>query len=268
MFSQTDTHKPRGVLLFGLPGAGKTLIARTICGMLNIQPKIVRDPEIFSRFLGESEKKIRELFADARHNHEMFGNRSDVHAIIFDELNSVCKRRTHCDESTRDSVQDNVATQLLAEIDGLTPIDNILIIDTTNILSTIELALLRPGRIDMILEVDLPDPKGRLHIFDIHTKALLQNGLFESDVDVEAIIHATSGLTGAHIEKVVRLTIINAMRRDVLSRGRLNISEAESECLRVCNVDFKDALTKLLSNNHEKFLKNQIIRFILHFYYS
>ena len=95
--------------------------------MLNIQPKILRDPEIFSRFLGESEKKIPELFADARHEQEMFGDRSDVHIIIFDELSSICKRRTHCDESTRDSVQHNVTTKLFAEIDGLTPIDSILI---------------------------------------------------------------------------------------------------------------------------------------------
>ena len=73
--------------------------------MLNIQPKIIRGLEIFSRFLGESEKKICELFADARHDQEMFGDRSDIHIIIFDELDSICKRRAHCDESTRDSVK-------------------------------------------------------------------------------------------------------------------------------------------------------------------
>ena len=146
-------------------------------------------------------------------------------------------------------MQENVTTQLLAEIDGLEPIDNILIIGTKNMLSTVESALLRPGRIDMIIEVPLPDANSRIHILDTYTKALLRNGLLESDVDVESIIHATSGRTGAHIEKIVRLAIINAMRRDILSRGRLDISEEESECLRVCNAGFKDALLKLLSGN-------------------
>ena len=200
--SQTGMHKPRRVLLSGSQETGKTLITRTICGILNIQSKIVRGPEILSHFLGESEKKIRELFADARHDQEMVGDRSDIHIIIFDELDSICKPRTHCDESTRDSVQDNVTTQLLAEIDGLTPIDDILIIGTTNMLSAIEPALLRPGCIDMIIEVHLPDAKARLQIFDIHTKTLLQNGLLRPGVEVKAIIRATSGLTGAHIERL------------------------------------------------------------------
>ena len=179
----------------------------------------------------------------------MFGDRSHVHIIVFDELDSICKRRTHCDESTRDSVQDNVTTQLLAEIDGLEPIDNILIIGTTNMLSTVEPALLHPDRIDMIIEVPLPDANARIHILDIYTKTLLRSGLLESDVDIESIIHATSGRTGAYIEKIVRLAIINTMRRYILSRGKLDINEEESECLRVCNTDFKDALLKLLSGN-------------------
>ena len=248
--SQTGMLKPRGVLLSGAPGTGKTLIARTICEMLNVQPKIVRGPEIFSRFLGESEEKIRALFADAHRDQETMGDRSKTHVIIFDELDSICKRRTHCDESTRDSVQDNVTTQLLAEIDGLTPLNNILIIGTTNMLTTIEPALLRPGRIESVIEVHLPDEDARIRIFDIYTKELLQNGLMEPDIDITAIIRATHGLTGAHIERVVRLAITNAMPRDVLSRGRLNISPEESEDLRVCNIDFKNALTKILYAEH------------------
>ncbi|CAF2948287.1 unnamed protein product [Rotaria sp. Silwood2] len=243
-------RKPRGILLSGPPGTGKTLIARTISEILNVQPKMIRGPEIFSRFLGESEEKIRALFADARRDQEMLGDQSKLHIIIFDELDSICKRRTHCDESTRDSVQDSVTTQLLAEIDGLKPLDNILIIGTTNMLATIEPALLRPGRIEVVVEVGLPDDDARLQIFDIYMKNLLQNGLVESDVDVDTIIRAAKGLTGAHIERIVRMAIINAMRRDVLSRGRLNISEHEGEQLRVCNLDFKDALTKIFLPKH------------------
>ena len=246
-------RKPRGILLSGPPGTGKTVIARIISDMLNVQPKMVRGPEIFSRFLGESEEKIRALFADARRDQETLGDQSRLHVIIFDELDSICKRRTQCDESTRDSVQDNVTTQLLAEIDGLKPLDNILIIGTTNMLTTIEPALLRPGRIDLVVEVGLPNENARLEIFDICVKNLLQNGLMECDVDVETIIRATIGLTGAHIEKIVRLAITNAMRRDVLSRGRFDISEHEAEQLRVCDRDFKDAITKNFFPNRSEF---------------
>ena len=244
--SQTGMHRPRGVLLSGPPGTGKTLIARTICEMFNVQPKIVRGPEIFSRFLGESEEKIRALFADARRDQQALGEKSKIHIIIFDELDSICKPRTHCDESTHSNVQDNVTTQLLTEIDGITPLDNILIIGTTNMVTTIEPAFLRPGRIDSVIEVPLPDANARVHIFDIYTKELLQNGLMESDVDIDKIIHATRGLTGAHIERLIRLAITNAMRRDVLLRGRLDINEEESENLRVCNIDFTNAISKIL----------------------
>ena len=139
-----------------------------------------------------------------------------------------------------------MTTQLLTEIDGITPLDSILIIGTTNMVTTIEPALLRPGRIDSVIEVLLPDANARVHIFDIYTKELLQNGLMESDVDIDKIIHATRGLTGAHIERLVRLAITNAMRRDVLLRGRLDINEEESENLRVCNIDFTNAISKIL----------------------
>ncbi|CAF3080770.1 unnamed protein product, partial [Rotaria sp. Silwood2] len=95
-------RKPRGILLSGPPGTGKTLIARTISEILNVQPKMIRGPEIFSRFLGESEEKIRALFADARRDQEMLGDQSKLHIIISDELDSIFKRRTHCPKSTRD----------------------------------------------------------------------------------------------------------------------------------------------------------------------
>lgn len=245
-------HKPRGVLLSGPTGTGKTLIARTICEMFDVQPKMVRGPEIFSRYLGESEKTIRDLFVDARRDQQTLGNHSKIHIIVFDELDSICKRRTDCDESIRSNVQDNVTTQLLAEIDGLTPIDNILIVGTTNMLNTIDSALLRPGRIDLVIEVQPPNADARLNIFDIYTKKLLQNNRIESNVDIETIISSTEGLTGAHIERIVRLAIINGIRRDVMSRGRLNISEEESDNLRLCNSDFKNALSKVLDAEYTK----------------
>ena len=98
------------------------------------------------------------------------------------------------------------------------PLHNILIVGTTNMVATIESALLHPGRIELVVEVSLPDADDRVHIFDIFTKELLQNGLMDSDVYIDKIIYAIRGLTGARIEKVVRLAVTNAKRRNVLSR--------------------------------------------------
>ena len=221
--------------------------------MLNIQPKTVRGPEIFSRFLGESEKKIRVLFSEARHDGMKFGDRNKLQVIIFDELDSIYKRRPHCDQSIRNVVQDSFTIQLFTKIDELTPIDNILTIGTTNVLEGIEPALLHPDRIEPVIEVSLPDEDSRIRIFDMYTKDLLWNGLIESDVDNDTIVRATHGETGAHLKRIVRWAMINAMRRDVLSWGRSNITEEESEHLRVCNIDFKTALCKVLSAKRTKF---------------
>jgi SpoVK/Ycf46/Vps4 family AAA+-type ATPase len=97
-----------------------------------------------------------------------------------------------------------------------------------------------------VIKVPLPDENAHIQIFNIYAKELLRNGLMKSDIDIDRIISATSGLTDAHVERLVRLAVINAMRRDVLSRGQLDISEEESENLRVCNVDFTTAISKIL----------------------
>ena len=111
-------------------------------------------------------------------------------------------------------------------------------------LPTIEPALLRPGSIHLVVELSLPSDDARLQIFDIYVKNLLQNSLIESDADIETIIHATTGLTGAYIERILHFRVINAIRCDVLPHGWLNISEHEAQKLWVSNLDFKDALTK------------------------
>ena len=236
------------MLLHGPPGTGKTLIAQTVCALLNVTPKIVRGPEIFSCMLGDSEKRIRDLFDDAREDQLNFGASSKLHVIVFDEIDAICKRRGNRNE-IRETVHDNVTTQFLAEIDGMIQLDNILLIGTTNNLDIIDPAILRPGRIEMLIKIEPPDANARFCIFDIHTRALLRNGALSSDVDVSNIIRYTNGLTGAHIERVVRLAVQVAMRRDVIHRGRFDISLQEAENLEVSNDDFIKALEKL--NMHQ-----------------
>ena len=242
--AKTVINKTQGILLHGPPGTGKSLIVRTICDIMHVKPKILRGPEIFPFFLGQSEQNIPELFEDAPQDQQKFGSNSNLHVIIFDEIDGVCKSRTHGD-SVRDTVHDNVTAQLLAEIDGMIRLDNILLIGTTNILEALDPALLRPGRVEKLIKIELPNAAARSAIFDIHTRALIRNGALNADVDINYIIRRTEGLTGSQVERVVQLAVHAAMRRDILNRNKFYITEEEAEELEVCNQDFIDALSKV-----------------------
>ncbi|CAF3799473.1 unnamed protein product [Rotaria sp. Silwood1] len=244
--TKTSLTKRKDTILHGPPGTGKTLIARTICELLNIEPTIVNGPEIFNHMLGESEHKIRNLFEDARRDQKLYGSDSTLHIIVFDEIDAICKRRTDHSDGIRSHVEDNVTLQLLTEIDRIFHLDNIFFIGTTNNINSIDPALLQSGRIDTTVEVGLPDSEGRLQIFDIYTKPLLHNGILEADVGIDYIIHNSEGFTGAQIEHVVRLAIHNAMRRDIVDKGRIDITSEEADQLQVCNQDFILALSKVL----------------------
>ena len=146
----------KGVLLYGPPGTGKTLIARRIGEMLNAkEPKIVNGPEILNKYVGESEAKIRELFADADADMAEFGDDSELHIIIFDEIDAICKQRGSGKDGT--GVGDTVVNQMLSKMDGVTAINNILIVGMTNRKDMIDSALLRPGRFEVHIEIGLPD---------------------------------------------------------------------------------------------------------------
>ena len=158
----------KGMLLYGPPGTGKTLIARQIGKMLNgKEPKVVNGPEILSKYVGQSEENIRNLFADADAEQAARGDDSDLHIIIFDEIDSVCKARGSSRDGT--GVHDTVVNQLLSKIDGVNSLNNILLIGMTNRKDLIDEALLRPGRLEVHVEISLPDESGRLQILGIHT---------------------------------------------------------------------------------------------------
>jgi SpoVK/Ycf46/Vps4 family AAA+-type ATPase len=179
-----------------------------------VKPKVVRGPEIVSCVLGESEK-MRDLCEDARHDQQNLETNTKLHVIVFNE------------------------------IDGMIYLVNILLIGTTNILEAIDPALLRPGRIETISKIELRNITARSNIFDIHTKALIRNGALNQDVHINNIIRRTEGMSGAHVERVVRLAIQAAMRRDIVDRDKFDITEEEAEDLEVCNQDFIEALSKI-----------------------
>lgn len=158
----------KGILLYGPPGTGKTLIARQIGKMLNgKEPKVVNGPEVLNKYVGQTEENIRNLFAEADAEYKEKGDDSDLHIIIFDEIDAICKSRGSVRDGT--GVADTVVNQLLTKIDGVDALNNILLIGMTNRKDMLDEALIRAGRLEVHIEVGLPDEKGRLQILKIHT---------------------------------------------------------------------------------------------------
>jgi len=202
----------RGIILYGPPGTGKTLMARKIGKLLNArEPKIVNGPDILNKFVGESEKNIRDLFKDAEDDYEQNGEEADLHLIIFDEIDAICKQRGTTGSST--GVNDSVVNQLLSKIDGVNTINNILVIGMTNRLDMLDEALLRPGRFEVQVEINLPNEEGRHQIFRIHTEKLRANNVLESNVNLEELARDTKNYSGAEIEAVVKSACSFALNR-------------------------------------------------------
>lgn len=234
----------KGILLYGPPGTGKTLMARQIGKMLNgNEPKIVSGPEILSKFVGESEKNIRELFEDAEVEYKKRGESSSLHIIIFDEIDAICKARgTH---SSGTGVNDSIVNQLLAKIDGVEALNNILLIGMTNRLDMIDEALLRPGRLELKMPIGLPDEKGRKDIFQIHTKKMKDNDALGGDVDLAVLAVQSKNFSGAEIAGLCRSAVSFAMNRCVTTDGSVKINEEVMKSLKVDMADFTHALTEV-----------------------
>jgi len=214
IIKQMGINHVKGILLFGPPGTGKTLMARQIGQMLNtVDPKIVNGPELLSKFVGESEKNVRDLFAEAEADQEKNGDDSQLHLIIFDEIDSLCKKRG----STRDNtgVSDSVVNQLLSKIDGVNSLNNVLLIGMTNRRDLMDEALLRPGRLEVQIEVNLPDEKGRKQIFKIHLTKLMESKRLAPEVSIDELAHESANYTGAEIAGVVKSATSFAMNERI-----------------------------------------------------
>ncbi len=223
-FRRLGIRPPRGILLYGPPGAGKTLLAKAVAKESESNFIQVKGPSLLSMWVGESEKGVRKIFERARQVAPC--------VVFFDEIDALASKRGY-DNGTR--VTERVLNQLLAEIDGLEGLKDVTIIGATNRPDMLDPALLRPGRFDRIILVDVPDEESRREILKVH----LKNTPLEKDISIDWLVKQTEGFVGADIEALVIEAAMNALRKDKQSKA-------------VSKKDFEEALGKMTpSVSHE-----------------
>ncbi|MEM0472481.1 MAG: CDC48 family AAA ATPase [Sulfolobales archaeon] len=197
VFERMGIRPPRGILLYGPPGVGKTLLAKAAATESGANFIAINGPEILSKWVGESERAIREIFRKAR---------MVAPAIIFlDEIDSIAPARGSRVDS---GVTDRIVNQLLTEMEGIKPLRGVVVIAATNRPDLLDPALLRPGRFDRIIKIPPPDRKARVEILKIHTRKVP----LAPDVDLEKLADMTNGYTGADLEALVREAVMLALR--------------------------------------------------------
>ena len=189
LFNQADVKPPKGLMLYGPPGTGKTMIAKAVATTSEANFISVKGPELLSKWVGESEKGVREIFRKAR--------QAAPCIVFFDELDAVAPRRGRSEGDAH--VTERVISQMLTEMDGLEDLKGVVVIGATNRPDIIDEALLRPGRFDRILEVPFPDKEARKDILKIHTR----RKPLDNTVDMEKLVELTNGFTGADIAAIV-----------------------------------------------------------------
>jgi len=217
-FKRMGIKPPKGILIYGPPGCGKTLLARAVATESEANFISIKGPEIFSKWVGESEKAIREVFRKAR--------TASPAIIFFDEFDAIIPRRGMGYSDS--GVSERVISQLLTELDGIESLENVVMIGATNRPDVVDPAVLRPGRIDRLIFVPAPDVKSLNEIFKIHTKGMP----LSADVDLSQLSKNSAGYSGADIEAVSREAGMNALRRNKKARE-------------VTLSDFRDAMFKI-----------------------
>lgn len=212
-FIRLGVSPPKGILLYGAPGTGKTLLAKAVATESEANFIVVKGPELLSKWVGESERAVREVFKKAR--------TASPCIIFLDEIDSLAPRRGMSSDS---HVTERVVNQILTEMDGLEGLQDIVIIGATNRPDIMDPALLRPGRFDRIILTSVPDGKARVDIFKVHTK----NMPLSKNVDLTELAAQTQGYVGADIESICREAAILALREDIKAKivGKKHFTDA------------------------------------------
>ncbi|MHA1333079.1 MAG: CDC48 family AAA ATPase [Candidatus Odinarchaeia archaeon] len=228
IFRKLGIEAPKGVLLYGPPGTGKTLLAKAVANETNANFYSINGPEIMSKFYGESESRLREIFDEAEKN---------APSIIFiDEIDSIAPKR----EEVTGEVEKRVVSQLLSLMDGLKARGKVVVIGATNRPNALDPALRRPGRFDREIEIGIPDQKGRLEILQIHTRGMP----LAKDVDLKQISEITHGFVGADLEALCKEAAMRALRR-ILPEIDLNQDTIPAEVLEKIEVTREDFMNAL-----------------------
>jgi transitional endoplasmic reticulum ATPase len=236
LFSHMAATPPKGIMLYGPPGTGKTLMAKAVATESQANFISVKGPEFLSKWVGESEKAVRETFRKAR--------QAAPTVLFFDEMDSIAPARGGGTSASH--VTERVISQILSEMDGLESLHNVVVIAATNRPDIIDPALLRPGRFDRMVEIGMPDQEARLEILKIHTK---KRPLAE-DVDLAAISKRTDGYSGADLANVCNEAVMLAIREYVLA-GKPQEDE-EIAKYRIEGRHFEEALKKVLPSRKER----------------
>ena len=230
VFETMDMQSAKGVLMYGPPGTGKTMLAKAVANEAESNFISVKGPELLDKYVGESEKGVREIFKKARENAPT--------VVFFDEIDSIATERGS--NSGDSGVSERVVSQLLTELDGLETLEDVVVIATTNRPDLIDAALLRPGRLDRHVHVPVPDEESRRAIFGVHT----EHKPLADGVDLDDLAARTEGYVGADIEAVCREASMAASREFINSVAREEVADSVGN-VRVTMEHFEQALDEV-----------------------
>jgi len=242
IYDRLRTEPPRGILLFGPPGSGKTLLAKAVAHESETNFISVKGPELLSKWVGESERGVREVFRKAR--------AASPSIIFFDEIDALLPRRGMYMGSSH--VTESVVSQILSELDGLEELHNVTVLGATNRPDMLDEALLRPGRLDRLIYVPPPDRESRLKIFEVYLGPI--ESLLTDDVSVDDLVERTDGFVGADIEALVRRAKMGAMRDFIRAMADRTDDERREAAgnIRITRAHFEQAMTEVRGSLDEE----------------
>ena len=238
VFKKANTNPPKGILLYGAPGTGKTLLAKSVANESGVNFISVKGPSLVSMYVGESEKAIRQIFKKAK--------QASPTILFFDEIDSITPRRSS--GSTDTSVIGRMMSQFLTEMDGIEELKDVVVLAATNRLDLIDEAILRSGRFDLLLELPVPNEKTREEIFKIHTK----NKPLTEDVDLKNLARETEGKVGSDIELICRKAAMFAIREFINKNQDISKLGNGKPEFNISSDHFREALNLIKEQKNKK----------------
>jgi transitional endoplasmic reticulum ATPase len=238
VFKKAHTNPPKGILLYGSPGTGKTLLAKAVANESGVNFISIKGPALISKYVGESERAIREVFKKAK--------QASPTILFFDEIDAIVPKRSSA--STDGHVTERVLSQFLTELDGIEELKGVLVLAATNRLDLVDGALLRSGRFDFLLELPTPDEKTREEIFKIHTK----NKPLAENIDLKNLAKETEGKVGSDIELICRKAAMFAIREFINKNQDISNPGNRKPKFNISRKHFTEAIKLIREQNNKK----------------